>query len=106
MSNYPATEHFIVKNKLKECYGIKWPQGTEVIVICHDEDREQVAQDVEKRGYKIALFMSPDPGFMPIGKGQYIMRQKPEPVRWNPREWEGERIWRMRQELLEKGIEL
>lgn len=69
--------------KVKECFGIKFPKGTEVVVCCRDEDREAVKQTVERMGYKIAHIQLADKSILPIcPKGGYLLMKKPEPFRW------------------------
>ena len=62
-----------------------WPDGTEVVVCCHKEDREAVSRVVEQKGYKIATFVDVDDdwlGEMVVKRGQYVMTKK-EPIHWN-----------------------
>ena len=96
---------FLYGTTPKEEFGITWPKGTEVIIICRDEDKDNAMRDAELKGYKVSSVLGPEVGF-PIRLGEYLMMTKPKPVVWKPREWEGEKIFRLREELKDKGIEL
>lgn len=64
---------------------IIYPKGTDVIVYCHDEDRENVTKEIEKTGCKIAAFCElPEYLKTFVGKGKYIYMKK-RPHYWNPR---------------------
>lgn len=102
---FPAVS-FLYGLAPKKSFGVTWPVGTEVIVMCHEEDRDCVQKAVEQMGYKIASFQQPTPGCPAIRKWEYQIMKKPKPVIWKPREWEGEKLYWMKRELAEKGIEL
>lgn len=62
-----------------------WPAGTEVIIYCHDCDRETVTAEIERKGYKVVHYVSCDQDRIldyAIQKGQYVMVQK-VPVKWD-----------------------
>lgn len=62
-----------------------WPVGTEVIIYCHDCDREIVTAEIERKGYKVVHHVSCDQDRIldyAIQKGQYVMAQK-VPVKWD-----------------------
>jgi hypothetical protein len=62
-----------------------WPAGTEVIIYCHDCDRETVTAEIERKGYKVVHYVSCDQDRIldyAIQKGQYLMAQK-VPVKWD-----------------------
>ena len=62
-----------------------WPVGTEVIIYCHDCDRETVTAEIERKGYKVVHHVSCDQDRIldhAIQKGQYVMAQK-VPAKWD-----------------------
>ena len=72
---------FIGDDALIKAVTVKWPDGTEVIVYCHKEDREIVGREVESKGCKIATFVDVDDywlGGLVVKRGQYIMTKKVE----------------------------
>lgn len=76
---------FIGDDALIKAVNVKWPDGTEVIVYCHKEDREIVGREVESKGCKIATFVDVDDywlGGLVVKRGQYIMAKK-ESIHWN-----------------------
>ena len=70
----------VILERLKEQEN--WPKGTEVIIYCHNEDREAIKAEVECKGYKIAGYVSYNE-IWHLKKGQYAMAKK-EVVQWNP----------------------
>ena len=66
---------------LIKAVNVTWPDGTEVVVYCHKEDREIVGREVESKGCKIATFVDVDDywlGGLVVKRGQYIMAKKVE----------------------------
>ena len=61
-----------------------WPAGTEVIIYCHDCDRETVTAEIERKGYKVVHYVSCDQDPIlayAIHEGQYVMCKK-EKIIW------------------------
>ena len=61
-----------------------WPAGAEVIIYCHDCDRETVTAEIERKGYKVVHYVSCDQDRIldyAIQKGQYVMCKK-EKIIW------------------------
>lgn len=101
---FPAVS-FLYGPAPKKSFEVTWPVGTEVIVMCHEEDRDRAQKVVERMGYKIASFQQLTSGCTDIRKGECQIMKKPEPFIWI-RDWDGEKLYRMIRELTEKGIEL
>ena len=79
-------DNFISKDSLKPFRLPSWPHGTEVVVMCYEDELEGVTEKVESIGYKVVSHVEPNnfqSNFLP--HGQFLMMKKPESIHWIPR---------------------